>query len=340
LNKRFASWLAVLVLACACAPALAQPQNPPAAGFDIKRPEIAQFINEVAERDGLSRHELRVLLRQAQPQQKILDLMNRPIEKVAPWWEYRERFLTSERITLGALFWIDHKEALERIAASYQVPPEYLVAIIGVETLYGRQTGRFRVLDALATLAFDYPQRGNYFRAELEQFVLLARENKLDPATTLGSYAGAMGVPQFMPSAYRRFAVDADSDKKRDLWGDWDDILASVANYLKEYGWVPTAPVLAEVHLDPDPTFQIEPHNLELNETLDSLALHGVKVDGALPGNTPVVLISAEQHDGPAYRVGFKNFYVITRYNNSARYAMAVYDLAQAVAQRVHGDQK
>jgi len=143
-----------------------------------------------------------------------------------------------------------------------------------------------------------------------------------------------------MPSAYRRFAVDADSDKTRDLWGDWDDILASVANYLKEYGWVPGAPVLAEVHLDPDPTFQIEPHNLELNETLDSLATHGVKVDGGLPGNTPVVLLSAEQHDGPAYRVGFKNFYVITRYNNSARYAMAVCDLAQAVAQRVHGEQK
>jgi membrane-bound lytic murein transglycosylase B len=340
LNKRFVSWLAVLVLACACAPAFAQPQTPPAAGFDVKRPEIAHFINEVAERDGLSRHELRVLLRQAQPQPKILDLMNRPIEKVAPWWEYRERFLTSERITLGALFWIDHKETLERVAATYQVPPEYLVAIIGVETFYGRQTGRFRVLDALATLAFDYPQRGNYFRAELEQFLLLARENKLDPVTTLGSYAGAMGVPQFMPSAYRRFAVDADSDKNRDLWGDWDDILASVANYLKEYGWVAAAPVLAEVHLDPDPTFQIDSHNLELNETLDSLATHGVKVSGDLPGNTPVVLISAEQHDGPVYRVGFKNFYVITRYNNSARYAMAVYDLAQAVAQRVHGDQK
>jgi membrane-bound lytic murein transglycosylase B len=340
LNKRFALFFAAFGLACAAAPAFSQAPAAQAAGFDVKRPEIVHFINDVAERDGISRHELRVLLRQAQPQQKILDLMNRPIEKVSPWWEYRERFLTSERITLGALFWIDHKEALERAAATYQVPAEYLVAIVGVETFYGRQTGRFRVLDALATLAFDYPQRGNYFRAELEQFLLLARENKLDPLTTLGSYAGAMGVPQFMPSAYRRFAVDADSDKKRDLWGDWDDIFASVANYLKEYGWVPGAPVLAEVHLDPDPTFQIEPHNLELTETVEGLATRGVKVDGDLPGNTPVVLISAEQHDGPAYRVGFKNFYVITRYNNSARYAMAVYDLAQAVAQRVHGDHK
>jgi membrane-bound lytic murein transglycosylase B len=336
LNKHLCLIFALL----ACAPASAQAQSPPGPGFDVKRPEIAQFINEVAERDGFSRHELRALLKQAQPQQKILDLMNRPIEKISPWWEYRERFLTNERISLGVQFWADHKDSLERIAERYQVPPEYLVAIIGVETFYGRQTGRFRVLDALATLAFDYPQRGSYFRAELEQYLLLTRENKLDPVATTGSYAGAMGVPQFMPSAYRRYAVDADTDKKRDLWNDWDDIFASVANYLKEYGWVPGAPVIAEVHLDPDPTFQIEPHNLELTETLDGLATRGVRVDGDLPGNTPVVLISAEQHDGPAYRVGFKNFYVITRYNNSARYAMAVYDLAQVIAQRVHGTQK
>ena len=342
-----------LLALLACAPGLAQPQSAPAPGFDLKRPEIAQFIKEVAERDGFTRHDLRALLKQARPQQKILDLMNRPIEKTAPWWEYRarltaldpiasyrERFLTNERITLGAQFWADHKDALEHAAATYQVPPEYLVAIVGVETFYGRQTGRFRVLDALSTLAFDYPQRGSYFRAELEQFLLLARDNKLDPLSTNGSYAGAMGVPQFMPSAYRRYAVDADADKTRDLWGDWDDILASVANYLKEYGWVPGAPVLAEVHLDPDPTFQIEPRNLELTDTLDGLAAHGVTVTSDLPGNTPVVLISAEQRDGPAYRVGFKNFYVITRYNNSARYAMAVYDLAQAVAQRAPGTQK
>jgi membrane-bound lytic murein transglycosylase B len=332
--------LALLIAVFTCARAFAQAETAPSPGFDIKRPEIVHFINEVAERDGFSRHELRALLKQAQPQQKIIDLMNRPIEKVAPWWEYRERFLTSERITLGAQFWADHQEALARVAATYQVPPEYLVAIIGVETFYGRQTGRFRVLDSLATLAFNYPQRGSYFRNELEQFLLLTRENKLDPLSTLGSYAGAMGVPQFMPSAYRRYAVDADAARTRDLWGDWDDILASVANYLKEYGWVAGAPVIAEVHLDPDPTFQIEPHNMELTETLESLALHGVKVDGDLPGSTPVVLISAEQRDGPTYRVGFRNFYVITRYNNSARYAMAVYDLAQAVAQRAPGTQK
>ncbi|HEY0766852.1 MAG TPA: lytic murein transglycosylase, partial [Steroidobacteraceae bacterium] len=207
---------------------------------------------------------------------------------------------------------------------------------LGVETLYGHNTGHYRVLDALATLAFDYPPRHSYFREELEQFLLLAKENKLDPLTTTGSYAGAMGVPQFMPSVYRRYAVAANTDSRRDLWGDWDDILASVANYLHEYGWTAGTPVLAETRLDPDPKFQIEPHNLALNETVETLGAQGVRVEMDVPKDTPVVLISAEQRDGPAYRVGFHNFYVLTRYNASARYAMAVYELAQAVAQRVH----
>jgi membrane-bound lytic murein transglycosylase B len=316
----------------AAAPA---PAEPTAAPFDIHRPEIAQFVDEVVSHDGWSRKALVTLLEQAQPQPKILEIMNRPLERVAPWWEYREHFMTQERIEKGAELWLEHRLALERIAAEYQVPPEYLVAIIGVETFYGRTTGKYRVLDALATLAFDYPPRGSYFRGELEQFLLLTRESRLDPLTTSGSYAGAMGVPQFMPSVYRRYAVDADTDKKRDLWSDWDDILASVANYLHESGWTPGAPVLAETTLDPDPSFQIEPHNLELNETVGSLGAHGVKVDLEVPADTPVVLISAEQRDGPAYRVGFHNFYVITRYNRSARYAMTVHDLATAIAARV-----
>jgi membrane-bound lytic murein transglycosylase B len=325
-----------LLAALACTPAGAQPADAAAGGFDLQRPEIVEFVNDVVSRDGLNRKDVRALLKEAQPQPKIIDIMNRPIEKVAPWWEYREHFLTAERISEGTGFWLDHKNSLEQISAQYQVPSEYLVAILGVETRYGRQTGRYRVLDALATLAFDYPPRHSYFRAELEQFLLLAKENQLDPLTATGSYAGAMGAPQFMPSSYRRYAVDANTDQRRDLWGDWDDILASVANYLHEYGWVAGGPVLAETRLEPDPSFQIEPHNLELDQTVESLAAHGVKVEMSVPADTAVVLISAEQRDGPAYRVGFHNFYVITRYNASARYAMAVYELAQAVAQRVH----
>ena len=325
-----------LLAALACAPAGAQPADAAAVGFDLQRPEIVEFVNEVVSRDGLNRKDVRALLKEAQPQPKIIETMNRPIEKVAPWWEYRDHFLTPERIHEGTSFWLDHKNTLEQISAQYQVPSEYLVAILGVETRYGRQTGRYRVLDALATLAFDYPPRHGYFREELKQFLLLAKENQLDPLTATGSYAGAMGAPQFMPSSYRRYAVDAHTDRRPDLWGDWDDILASVANYLREYGWTAGGPVLAETRLEPDPSFQIEPHNLELDQTVESLGAHGVKVEMSVPADTPVLLISAEQRDGPAYRVGFHNFYVITRYNASARYAMAVYELAQAVAQGVH----
>jgi membrane-bound lytic murein transglycosylase B len=305
------------------------------AGFDLKRPEIVSFVNDVVARDALKRKAVLALLAKAEPQPKIVELMTRPAEKVTPWWEYHDHFLTEERIELGAQFWAEHRESLERTATERGIPPEYLIAIIGVETRYGRTTGKFRVLDALATLAFDYPPRSEYFRSELEQFLLLTTEDKLNPLTTTGSYAGAMGAPQFMPSTYRRYAIDANTDKKRDLWSDWDDIIASVANYLQEHGWDNGGPVIAEARLDPDPTFQINPGKVDLNETVDSLNAHGVKIDVALPGDTPAVLISAEQKDGPAYRVGFKNFYVITRYNGSARYAMSVYDLAQAIKQRV-----
>jgi membrane-bound lytic murein transglycosylase B len=326
-----------LFAALACAPAGAQLAAAPSAGFDLARPEIVAFVDEVVSRDGLRAKDVRALLKDAQPQPKIIEMMNRPIEKVSPWWEYREHFLTPERVSEGVRFWLDHQNSLAQISARYQVPGEYLVGILGIETLYGRNTGRFRVLDALTTLAFDYPPRHGFFREELEQFLLLTRENRFDPRTVTGSYAGAMGAPQFMPSAYRRYAVDASSNQRRDLWSDWDDILASVANYLHEHGWEAGGPVLAETQLDPDPSFQIEPHNLELNETVQGLAAHGVKVEAKVPPETPVVLLSCEQRDGPAYRVGFHNFYVITRYNLSARYAMAVYELAQAVvAERAH----
>ncbi len=332
------SWrrLPLLTILAILAPVSAQPALAPAGDrFDLKRAEIVSFVNDVASRDSISRKAVLKLLAKAQPQPKILEIMTRPAEKVVPWWEYHERFLTEERISQGVEFWNEHRETLERISAEQGIPPEYLVAIIGVETKYGRMTGKFRVLDALATLAFDYPPRSDYFRGELEQFLLLSKEDKLDPLKTTGSYAGAMGAPQFMPSTYRKYAIDANTDKKRDLWSDWDDIIASVANYLHEHGWESGGPVLAETKLDPDPKFVV-PTKLDLNQTVDELNAQGVQVELPVPGTTPAVLISAEQQDGPAYRVGFKNFYVITRYNGSARYAMAVHDLAQAVAQRVH----
>ena len=331
-STRFCLLILTLLLV---APASARHKAPKHPRFNLKRPEIVAFVNDVVTRQQLKKRQVIALLRKAEPQPKIIEAMTRPAEKVTPWWEYRDYFLTEERISQGAQFYVEHREALERIASARGIPSEYLVAIMGVETKYGRMTGHYRVLDALTTLAFDYPPRSDYFRDELEQFLLLYGEEHLDPVKVTGSYAGAMGVPQFMPSSYRLFAVDGDGDNKRDLWNDWDDIIASIANYFVEHGWEAGGPVLAEIKLDPEPKFRIDPHNLELNETVESLNAQGVEVLGSPAGTTPAVLILAEQQDGPAYRVGFKNFYVITRYNHSALYGMAVHDLAQAIVQRV-----
>ena len=330
----------MLLVAVTLLPARADSTVTPAAPrFDLKRPEIKAFLDDVAQRNDIKRAQLVKLLRAAQPQPKIIELISKPAERVTPWWEYHDRFVTEERISQGVQFWQENREALERISAERGVAPEYLVAIIGVETKYGRIMGRYRVLDALATLAFDYPERSAFFRKELEEFVLLTREESLKPTDPIGSYAGAMGGSQFMPSSFRKFAVDANGDGKRDLWADWEDVIASTANYFHEHGWETGAPVLSEVDLDPEPTFTIDARNLMPNETVESLAAQGVHVRAAVPTDTPALLISAEQQDGPAYRVGFNNFEVITHYNRSAKYAMTVNDLAQAIASRVRGAQ-
>lgn len=308
---------------------------PPAGKFDLSRTDILGFVDGVATRDALDRKGVLALLAHAEAQPKIIERITKPAERVLQWWEYRELFVNEKRIADGAQFWNEHRVSLEREAAQRGVAPQYIVAILGAETNYGRITGHDRVLDALMTLSFDYPPRQDYFRGELEQFLLLVREERIDPLTVLGSYTGAMGAPQFMPTNYRQYAVDANGDHSRNLWTDWDDVFASIANYFVSSGWVSGGPVLASAVLDPDPNFQIDPRNLELNETLDSLNLHGVRVRLALPPTTPAVLVSAEEKDGPAYRVGFQNFYAISRYNHSARYAMAVNDLAEAITKRV-----
>jgi membrane-bound lytic murein transglycosylase B len=322
-------------LAAVCFTLLSAPADSKAARkpqFDLERPEIKAFLDEVSQRNDISRAQLAKLLRAAEPQPKIVELISKPAERVTPWWEYRERFLTEDRISLGIQFFEEHREALQRVAAERGVAPEYIVAIIGVETKYGRVMGRYRVLDALATLAFDYPPRAEFFKKELEQFVLLVKEESLKIPDALGSYAGAMGGSQFMPSSFRKFAVDADGDGKRDLWKNWDDVIASTANYFREHGWATGEPVLSEVELDPDPTFVLDTRNLSANQTVEALGLQGVHVKLAVPGDTPALIVSAEQKDGPAYRVGFRNFEVITKYNRSVKYAMTVHDLAQAIA--------
>jgi membrane-bound lytic murein transglycosylase B len=195
-------------------------------------------------------------------------------------------------------------------------------------------TGRYRVIDALATLGFDFAPRASYFQGELTQYLLLAHEEGFDPLSIRGSYAGAMGALQFMPSSYRKFAVSGRHAPHRDLWGDWGDIFASTANYLHQAGWQYGAPVLADAQLAPDKS--VTPaERMVLNETLGSLRAHSLTIPSTLPDETPAILLAAPQQDAMSYRVGFQNFYVITRYNSSPLYAMAVYDLAQAIKQQV-----
>jgi membrane-bound lytic murein transglycosylase B len=307
----------------------------PAAAIDVKRADVKEFIAHMHAAYDFKPRPLRKLLAGAQIQDSILEAMEKPAEKAKLWYEYRPIFLNERRIREGVDFWLAHRQALTQASERSGVAPEYLAAILGVETYYGRITGSYRVLDALTTLAFDYPARSKFFRDELEQFLLLSRDLHLDPRTIKGSYAGAMGAPQFMPSNYRRFAVDADADGHVDLWTNWADVCASVGNYLKEHGWNAGQPVLIEATVSPDKPDSLDGRKLDLTESVASLKTKGVDFDSPLPLEAPALLIAADESDGTHWRVGFNNFYVITRYNHSPLYAMAVYELAGELKQRV-----
>jgi membrane-bound lytic murein transglycosylase B len=306
-----------------------------AAAFDTHRPEVKLFIAQMADQYGFKKRQLKKWIGAAQSQPAIVEAMERPAEKAKLWYEYRPIFVSDRRIREGTEFWLAHRQQLDRASVRSGVAPEYLAAILGVETYYGRLTGNYRVLDALTTLAFDYPPREKFFRDELEQYFLLARDLNVDPLTLKGSYAGAMGAPQFMPSNYRRFAVDADANGRIDLWSNWSDVCASVGNYLKEHGWNPGDPVLSEATVDPDKAVQLDGRKLALDETVGSLKAKGVNFETSMPDEAPAMLIAVDEADAVHWRVGYNNFYAITRYNHSALYAMAVYDLANAVKQQV-----
>ena len=307
----------------------------PAAAIDTKRSDVKEFVSHMASTYSFKKRTLRKLLSSAQIQPAILEAMEKPAEKAKLWYEYRPIFLNERRIKEGTDFWLAHRQALEQAGAQSGVAPEYIAAILGVETYYGRLTGTYRVLDALSTLAFEYPARGKYFRDELEQYLLLTRDTHMDPKTLKGSYAGAMGAPQFMPTAYRKYAVDADANGHVDLWGSWADVCASVGNYLKENGWNAGEPVLSEATVTADKPDTLDGRKVALSETVASLMQHGVSFQAALPPESAAMLIAADEADGPHWRVGYNNFYVITRYNHSPLYAMAVFELASAIKQRV-----
>ncbi len=303
-----------------------------ASALDSARADVSAFIGEMAEQHDFDGAELSGVFAQVETKPAIIEAMTRPAEKTLTWAEYRARFLTPRRISMGVATSREQAAALQH-AAALGVPAQVLLAIVGVETFYGEITGRNRVIDALSTLAFDYPPRSPFFRRELEQFLLMSREESIDPLVPLGSYAGAMGIPQFMPSSFRAYARDGNGDGHRDLWRSWDDVFASVANYLKEHGWRAGEPAMVPADVDGADLSGIDFAELSLSETVQSLHDRGIRFDTYLPSDAPAKLVQLTGAAGPEYRVAFTNFYAITRYNRSQLYASAVNDLASAIAE-------
>ena len=313
--------------------------------FEVAR---ANFVRDTAAKYGIAPATIEATLSQAKFRDDIVALMSRPAERVKPWSEYRPNFITAARIDGGRAFMAKHHDALQKVQASTGVPAEIITAIIGVETSYGNFTGKHRVIDALYTLAFRYPRSGNperaayeqrrelFFRDELAQLFALSREENLDLLGLTGSYAGAMGMGQFMPSSYRQFAVDGNGDGRRDLFKSHDDVFASIANYFlkkggKRGGWIPGGAVVARAELQPGfPEFN--PETWTADYSLADLAKRGYRPLETVAPDATATLVSLEGSTGKQYWLGFQNYYAITRYNNSKMYAMAVYQLSQAIA--------
>lgn len=291
------------------------------------------FAQQMAALHGFDATAIEHLLAQSQRQQDILDAISTPAEAL-PWYRYRKIFLQEPRIRQGLVFWKQNTAALERASQQYGVPSQIIVAIIGVETRYGSNRGHHRVIDSLRTLAFDYPPRSQFFRSELEQYLLLSREEGFDPLQPEGSYAGAMGIPQFISSSYRKYAVDFNHDGRRDLWDQPVDAIGSVANFFRQHGWEQGEPIVVPARVTGDAWRGRTDPKLQADSSIGELRKLGVTAERALPPTQPVGLVTLQAKEGPQYWLGLPNFYVITRYNHSALYAMAVYQLSQALLQR------
>lgn len=342
MKKRFAALTKLLILSClSCSlPAVALAKN-----LLTDRTDVQQFIDQVVTKHpSLNKAELEGWFKKIHINQEIINKMNHPAE-AKPWHQYEKLFLTEQNIKNGAIFWKENEKLLKQAEKEYGVPPEIIVGILGVETRYGKAMGTFPVLEALATLAFDYPKRAPLFRKELEEYLLLVKEQQFDPFALKGSYAGAMGIPQFIPSSYRHFAVDFHTKGQKDILGNKADAIGSVANYFKLHGWEPHEPVIvgAIPHNDkhaalpkdkknPKPTLTvlewIKQYDVSPYEDAPSLPINKLLTRKA-------ALIEFEGPSGKEYWLGLNNFYVITRYNHSDHYAMAVYLLGQAVKQKI-----
>ena len=303
-------------------------------GGELDSHAIDAFITEMVAQHDFDKRELTETLKQAKRSDRILKAMSRPAEKAKPWYEYRKHFLTPERITAGIEFWNLNADTLIEATEVYGVPAEIIVAIIGVETAYGRIVGSDRVVDALATLAFHYPKKNAkrmiYFRAQLRHLFLMSRERNLDPLSLLGSYAGAMGIPQFMPESYRKFAVDFNNDGERNIWQDRIDAIGSVANYLKSHGWDRGESIVIAAAVNNADVSGLLSASLKPHRRISEFSRLGIRT-GDETGDALAALFTLEGEVAPEYWLALNNFYVIMRYNPRTKYAMAVVKLAQAI---------
>ena len=304
-----------------------------------QHPGAEEFAKKAAAEYGLDRQHVLDILAQAEFKQSIVDAMTRPAE-AKPWFQYRRIFLTDKRIDGGVKFWRENEARIALAAERFQVDPQVIVAIIGVETLYGAITGNYRVLDALATLSFYYPatlrDRSDFFSKELMSFMVLAEEEGIPVDQATGSYAGAMGLGQFMPSSYREYAVDLNGDERRDLWSSMDDAIGSVANYLHRHGWVHGAPVALPLSLAQGARLElVADGDYKPQKTMSEMTAGGFISATPVAADERVTIIRLEEEDSAAYWLGFNNFYVITRYNRSPLYAMAVHQLSEEIRRRM-----
>jgi membrane-bound lytic murein transglycosylase B len=300
--------------------------------FASPEQEKASFIEEMTAKHGFDAETLSSTLGQAEIKQSILDAIARPAEKRLTWTKYRNIFIKPARISGGVDFIKANKKALDDAHDKYGVPPEIITAIIGVETLYGKHTGGYRVLDALTTLGFHYPPRSKFFRSELSNFLQLTRDEGINPTEPTGSYAGAMGKPQFIPSSYRHYAIDFDNDGKRDIWNNNVDVIGSVANYFSRHGWRKDHPVTVQAKkVTPESHDNFINAGMKPSIMLGKLDDAGIEYQGDFNSAQNVSLVELKLDQGEEYWIGMHNFYVITRYNHSNMYAMAVYQLSQEI---------
>lgn len=301
-------------------------------------PAAQAVVDELVQEEGFDREQLMQVFAQAEKQDSILKAIARPAEKTKAWYEYREIFLNDKREQQGLAFFAEHRQTLARAERELGVPASIIVSIIGVETYYGRITGNYRVIDALSTLAFDYPKRSEFFTKELKNYLILTRDQNFDPLELKGSYAGAMGFGQFMPSSYREYAIDFDGDDVIDIWNNPVDAIGSVANYFKRHGWRMDEPVVfaADAAADvPEEMFVRTRSDLKPVRTIAEFAAAGVVAREKIDPEAMATAMKFELEEGYEYWLGLHNFYVITRYNHSAMYAMSVYQLSQRLAAQV-----